>query len=308
MTCLSLLFPSPSISQQPGTADQPGFIDLVHPGDLIDIHVTGFIEFDWRGSLNPEGFIDSYEKIAKPIFGQCRTAEEIAVEIGKDLSSILREPKVEVRIVDRSKRAFAIIDGAVKTPMRIQLRRNARLNEIIVNAGGLTDRTSGEILISRPLGLSCIDHAGSDKTANTIRIRLQDLLSGDQNANPVIVSGTLVVVTEASPVYLLGAVTNQGKIDFRPELTVSRAIDSSGGVLKEAVKDKISIFRRDGGAAVIAVDLAKILSNQADDVKLRPYDIIDIPFKGRPPRRLPPVIENDDDPERRAKLPVKIIE
>src|SRR5204862_3340232 len=114
-TCLALLFPPPYISQQPGTAEQAGFIDLVHPGDLIDIHVTGFIEYDWRGSLNPEGFIDSYEKITKPIFGQCRTADEIAVDISKDLSSILREPKVEVRIVDRSKRAFAIIDGAVKT-------------------------------------------------------------------------------------------------------------------------------------------------------------------------------------------------
>ena len=308
LTCLSLIFPVPNIPQQLGTAERLGFIDLVHPGDLIDIHVAGFIEYDWRGSLNPEGFIDSYEKITKPIFGQCRTADEIAVEIGKDLSSILREPKVEVRIVDRSKRAFAIIDGAIKTPMRIQLRRNARLNEIIVNAGGLTDRTSGEILISRPHGLSCIDRTSSEKTANTIRIRLPDLLAGDQNANPVIVSGDLIVVTEASPVYLLGAVANQGKIDFRPELTVSRAIDSSGGVLKEAVRDKINIFRRDGGASIIAVDLAKILANQADDVKLRPYDIVDIPFKGRPPRRLPPVIESDDDAERRAKLPVKIIE
>jgi hypothetical protein len=121
-TCLSLLFPSPNISQQPGIAGKPGFIDLIHPGDLIDIHVTGFIEYDWRGILNPEGFIDSYEKITKPIFGQCRTADEIAVEVRKDLSSTLRDPNVEVRIVDRSKRAFAIIDGAIKTPMRIQLR------------------------------------------------------------------------------------------------------------------------------------------------------------------------------------------
>ncbi|MFL6466938.1 MAG: SLBB domain-containing protein [Pyrinomonadaceae bacterium] len=276
---------------------------------MIDIHVKGFVEYDWRGSLNPEGFIDSFEKLPNVVRGQCRTVDAIAFDVTKELSTILREPKVEVRIIDRSKRALAIIDGAVKTPLRMQMRRNARLNEIIINAGGMTDRTSGEILISRPAGLSCLDLGSSGNDARLFKIRIPELLSGDEKANPVIVSGDLIVVTEASPVYLLGAVATQGKIDFRPELTVRRAIDSSGGILKDAIQNKINIFRRDGGTSVIAVDLAKILANQADDVRLRPFDIIDVPYKGRPARRLPPVIEDENsDTERRLRLPVKIIE
>jgi len=33
-------------------------IDRVHQGDIIDVDVVGSFEFDWRGGLNPEGFIE----------------------------------------------------------------------------------------------------------------------------------------------------------------------------------------------------------------------------------------------------------
>jgi hypothetical protein len=60
---------------------------------------------------------------------------------------------------------------------------------------------------------------------------------------------------------------------------------------------------------MIDVNLNKIRNDESEDIALRPYDIIDVPFKGKPPRRLPPVIEYDADPAaRRAKLPIKIIE
>ena len=60
---------------------------------------------------------------------------------------------------------------------------------------------------------------------------------------------------------------------------------------------------------MIEVDLEKIRNKRNEDIVLRPFDIIDVPFKGKPPRRLPPVLENDmDGVEGRAKLPIKIIE
>jgi protein involved in polysaccharide export with SLBB domain len=302
-----LPLPRPAQTASSNSKDTGNFIDRIHHGDVIDVHITGYIEFDWRGGLTPEGYLDGYDKIAKPIFALCRSREELAAEVDKALSEILRNPKTEIRIIDRSNRPNAVIDGAVRIPTRLQLRRSARLNEIIVKAGGFTDRASGRLIISRPDGASCV---GSNDTGKPSRfdISIADILEGKPEANPLIVSGDLIVVIEAAPVFLLGAVQSQGRMDFRPEMTVSRAIDSAGGFDKEALQREVKIFRREGGSTVISVDLERIRNKQAEDVTLKPFDIIDVPYKGRPPRRLPPIDPESDANDKRAKLPVNIIE
>ena len=284
------------------------YLSKVHQGDLIDIHVKGFVDYDWRGRLNPEGFLDGFDKITDSIYGQCKTVQDIAAAIDKSLAPVIRDPNTEVRIVDTSRRAYAVIDGAIKNPQRFQIRRPIRLNELIIQAGGFTDRSSGEILVSRPSGSSCFqDQDGIP--ANVISLRIADVLAGRLKTNPMIVSGDLVVISEALPVYLLGAVVTQGKLDFRTDLTVSRAIDSAGGTTKQAVLERINIYRRDGVPSLVSVDLEKVRKNEVEDVKLRPFDIIDVPFKGRPPKRMPPVLEElETAKERQTKLPVKIIE
>ena len=303
--------PNSTLGQGPAVGpagEYVNYIDRIHQGDVIDIHVTGHFEYDWRGGINPEGFLDGFDRIPTPIYAQCKTLPEVAAEVEKLLSETLRDPKTEIKFADRSKRPLAIIDGAVQNPQRMQIRRRAKLSEIIVNAGGFTDRASGSLIISRPPGASCIVGASSSETQR-FDIVLADLLSGKADSDPVIVSGDLIVVIEASPVYLLGAVQGQGRIDYRPELTVSRAIDSAGGLAKNADPGSVKIFRREGGPKIIPVDLEKVRENGSDDVALRPFDIVEVPFKGKPPRKLPPVIGNEiDDRERRSKLPIRIIE
>jgi len=314
MTVLSSLLVSVH-AQQPvafrGT-EPDSYFNRIHTGDVIDVRVVGNIEYDWRGGLTPEGFLDGFEKIPKQIYALCRTEDEIAKEITGELATILRNPQTEVRILDRSNRTPATIEGAITTPLRFQMKRPARLNELIIAAGGITDRASGEIMISRSDGLSCVqwNSTSGDRQVSNRTVRIGDLISGKPEANPVIVSGDLIVIFEASPVFLLGAVGNQGRIDHRPELTVSRAIDSAGGVIKDAVPDRVTIFRRENGStSTIQVDLNKIKSHQSEDVVLRPFDIIDVPFKGKPPRKLPPVFETEYvSGDRRSKLPLKIIE
>jgi polysaccharide export outer membrane protein len=303
--------PSSSLSQNTTSTNTPenfSFIDRVHQGDVIDIHVPGYLEFDWRGSINPEGFLDGFERLTSPVYAQCLTLEELEHTIDRILSETLRAPKTRIKFVDRSKRPMATIDGAIRNPQRMQIRRGVRLSEIIVNAGGFTDRASGGLMISRPTGASCIGNPVLDKTGR-IDIAISDLLAGKSGSDPIIVSGDLIVVIEASPVFLLGAVQGQGRIDYRTDLTVTRAIDSAGGLAKNARPESVKIFRRDPGPSMIPVDLEKIQDRPSEDVLLRPFDIIDVPFRGKPPRTLPPVIEIDQDAlQRRAKLPVKIIE
>ncbi|HLM60437.1 MAG TPA: hypothetical protein VK308_06525, partial [Pyrinomonadaceae bacterium] len=127
----------------------------VHPGDLVEVDVIGSIEYDWRGTLTPEGFLEGGDYIENPIYALCRNEEEIALDIAKAYGKILRDPKVVVRILDRSNRPLALLYGAVKTPQRFQLKRPVFLNELLIVAGGLTEKISGEIQIFRPKNLSC---------------------------------------------------------------------------------------------------------------------------------------------------------
>ena len=46
---------------------------LVHFGDLIDVDVLGGFEFDWRGTLDPDGFLAGFDSFDEPVFGHCRT-------------------------------------------------------------------------------------------------------------------------------------------------------------------------------------------------------------------------------------------
>jgi hypothetical protein len=42
-------------------------LNLVHPGDLVDVDVIGSTEYDWRATLTPEGFLEGGDYIENPI-------------------------------------------------------------------------------------------------------------------------------------------------------------------------------------------------------------------------------------------------
>jgi protein involved in polysaccharide export with SLBB domain len=304
--------------------------NLVHFGDLIDVDVLGSIEYDWRGRLNPEGFLDGIDFIEEPVFGLCRSEEEIAADIAKGYEKLLREPKVVVRVIDRSDRALSVLDGAVKKPQRYQIKRSVYLNELIILAGGLTERASGEIRIFRPQNLSCaaqpkaVETASSETDENrekfvktsqnagsqTFDVKISELLNGTKEANPQILSGDIVTVLEADPIYIIGGVSSPKQISSRTQITVSRAIASAGGIAKEGLEDSVTIFRRNGTETkIIEVDLGKIKSGQAEDLVLQGFDIVDVGQKGRAKKKYPPIIQLDEiNAKKLALLPLKIID
>ena len=57
------------------------------------------------------------------------------------------------------------------------------------------------------------------------------------------------------------------------------------------------------------IDLEKIKNGEIDDVDLKPFDIIEVAFKGRDARKHPPVIAASDNRQRKAsELPLRVIE
>lgn len=289
-----------------GTANRASGKEKIHQGDLIEIDEVGGFDFDWRGKLNPEGFLDGFTKIAEPIFARCRTTEELAESIRAEYAKILREPSVRVRIIDRNDRAFAYLDGAIKQPQKFRIKRAVDLKELVVIGGGFTDKAGGEISILRPEGASC-DAAG-DGSTRTLKISIADILSGSTDANPTILSGDLVTVLAVQPVYVIGGVGSPGKAAWREGMTVSRAVAAVGGVSDKGVSGSVSIYRN-RGASVVQVDLDKVIAGRAEDVALRPFDIVDVPLKGAAKRKLPPVVDDPDSrPTSFQSMPLRVIE
>lgn len=292
--------PTPSPAQEVQLPES----DLVHFGDLIDVDFVGGFEFDWRGTLTPEGYLDGLNSLNEPVYALCRSESDIAADVAKVYSKILREPKIVVKILDRSNRAIVSLDGAVRFPQRFQIKRHVNLRELLVIAGGITHEASGEVSIFRPRNLSCSESASTSvgvpekikKTSQgnglqVLNISISELLSGNTAANPLILSGDIITVRKAVPIYVIGAVNNPRPVYARSEITVTRAIATAGGLAKEAIDKKVTIFRRDGDKThVIEVDLGKIKTGEIDDEVLKPFDIIEVPRKGGEKRKYPPVV------------------
>ena len=103
---------------------------------------------------------------------------------------------------------------------------------------------------------------------------------------------------------------NPKQISFRSQNSLTRAINSAGGLAKNADATKITIFRREKGESkIIEADLEKIIANQAEDIILQPFDIIDVTQKGNERRKIPPIVgEANLETENTAKLPLRVID
>jgi protein involved in polysaccharide export with SLBB domain len=303
--------------------------NLIHIGDLIDVDVVGSLEYDWRGVLTDEGFLSFVNYSENRIYALCRDEDAVALDVAKSLSKFLRQPKVVVKIIDRSSRPASVLYGAVKTPQRFRIKRPVFLNELIISSGGFTEKVSGEIQIFRPKNFNCLEEAKAKNNPNDgqgssekyiaasqdigsqyINVKIGDLISGKKEANPQILSGDIITVSEAETVYVVGGVVNPKQISLRSQITVSRAIDSAGGLTKDALAQNVKIFRRENkNRKIIEVDLTKAKTNPAEDVILEASDIVEVAQRGRGDRKYPPIIKAAELNEKNAaELPLRIID
>ncbi len=263
---------------------------LLGPGDVLDIRVFGQPELSSSAQVDSDGNLSSLPFLEKPISAKCRTDKEIQKDITLAYSKFINNPQVSVRISERNSRQPATVFGAVRQPTRVEMKRKVRLNELMAVSGGFTERASGTIQILHTEPLMCPE-PGEEALAKPIDgtqiplqiVKISDLRAGKVEANPVIRPGDYVLVTEAEPVYITGAVQAPGGVYLRDQLMLSRALAMVGGVRKEAKTSDVRIYRQIVGSAnqeVITVDLAAIKKNQKPDVLLQPYDVIEVPEAG----------------------------
>jgi protein involved in polysaccharide export with SLBB domain len=121
---------------------------------------------------------------------------------------------------------------------------------------------------------------------NTITINLSDAMeTGDMKNNIALQAGDVVTVPHAGVVYVLGAVSRAGGYilsNDRTQLTTLKILSLAGGLTRTAKSDKAVIVRKDnmGQQHEVPIDLKKVLSRKAEDLRLQPSDILYVPESG----------------------------
>jgi len=276
--------------QTPGMDIQGLKSYLLGPGDVLDVRVFGQPELTSTVQVDSDGNLSALPFLETPIRAKCRSDKQVQKDITAAYAKFINNPQVSVRIAERNSRQPATVFGAVRQPTRVEMKRKVRLNEMVAVSGGFTERASGTIQILHTEPLMCPE-AGEEAAAAPIDgtqipfqvVKISELRSGKAEANPVIRPGDYVLVTEAEPVYITGAVMSPGGVYLREQLMLSRALAMVGGARKEAKLEDVKVYRQIAGSAnqeVLHVDVNAIKKNQKPDFLLQPYDVIEVSESG----------------------------
>ncbi|MEZ5345860.1 MAG: SLBB domain-containing protein [Pyrinomonadaceae bacterium] len=264
---------------------------LVVPGDKIEGRVLGEDQFSFLAYVDENGnFSVPFDE--EPIEAKCRTEMELRTEVTKRIAKYVRNPMVSVYVSERRKPMPVTVSGEVMTPGGVELRREARLLELIAFSGGVKEEAGGFVRVIRPQPPVCATSEAQaewlEESENGTEIpsrmySLSSIQTGANESNPVVLPGDIIVVEKASPVYINGEITNTSGVYIKEGgLSLTQAIAMAGGVRERAKIKDIKIYRKRNGSRerdVITANLKLIKEKQENDIMLEPYDIIDVATK-----------------------------
>jgi polysaccharide biosynthesis/export protein len=268
------------MAQTPAVAE-PDDRYRIGPGDVLDIRILNRPQLS-RDTVRVEGNgMIRMPLIEGEIQAACRTEGELAKEIVQGYLKFYRNPQVDVFIKEYHARQVAVM-GAVIEPARFEMKQRYRLLDLLSYAKGPSEKAGQVVNIVRgPKPTLCGGEQSADNASDSIMtVRLSDTMGGLEKANPYVRAGDIITIPEADQVYVIGNVYTPKTLPMREPLTVSRAIAMAGGPLQDSKTSRIKVVRQEPGTGVrseIYVDLGAISKKRADDLALRPNDIIEVP-------------------------------
>lgn len=217
----------------------------------------------------------------------CLTEVELADAIAKIYREFLLNPEVSVDVTEFQSNPVALI-GAVNQPGRFDLRRPTRLLELLTFVNGPAQNAGDTVQIIRNTrGFNCekgwLVNQGTDSDQEVLSVRLSKTLKGELDSNPLIASGDIITVAEATAIpeaYIVGNVKRATPIQLKERTTLTKAIAMAGGMLPDAKRSSIKIYRQDPvtfAKSEIIVNLKQIGTDGDKDVVLQPNDIVEVP-------------------------------
>lgn len=258
---------------------------ILGPGDQISLQVLHVEEINDKPVP-----IDMSGEIRVPVVGRIQvaglTTAQVEAEIAKRLKSYLLHPDVSVSITEFRSQPVSVL-GAVKTPGVQQVQGGKTLFEMLSLAGGLDTNAGSLLRLTRRLewGRIPLANATDDQTGqfSVAEVSVKSIFDAKNPAENILVRPyDVITVPRADTIYVIGEVQKSGGfvVNDMTEVTVLQALSMAGGLDKTAKPQEAKIMRRVQGAASrteIAVNLKKILEGKAEDISMKPEDILFVP-------------------------------
>ena len=286
---LLLGLPAFTVAQVPvNQAARQGY--LIGPGDVITIKTLGEPSFDVETITVEEDGTIALPWAKEPVVAKCKTERDLQNDVATVWKKLLKNPQVNLRVTQRNSRPPVSVFGEVRgQAQQFNLTRRVRLLELISYAGGVTEKSGGTIQVFRTRPPMCGENnfasdwkmdADSGLAVPSKIFSWTSLNQGQEDSNPEILPGDVVVVAKASPVYVVGEVIKPGEINI-PEggLPLTLALAQAAGTNREAKLKSVKIYRRKAGSAKpdeIVANVESIKKGGEKDIMLQPFDIVEV--------------------------------
>jgi polysaccharide export outer membrane protein len=237
-------------------------------GDLLEVSVYGAPEFD-----KFQARVSSSGDVVLPFIGAQHVNGLTVADAQKLIAQKLaqgdyfHDPQVGVFVREYATQGVSVL-GEVQKPGVYPLLGSRRLFDLISQAGGLTPKAGKTISIVHR------EHPDAPQT-----FVLGDDVHASVTGNNAVRPGDTIVVSKAGIVYVVGDVRVPGGfIMENGQITVLKALALAQGANPTASLNKSKLIRTtDGKRQEMPVELKRVLSAQAEDLTLRPGDILFVP-------------------------------
>src|SRR5215475_2449256 len=214
----------------------------IGPEDVLAITVYNQPDLSTHATVTPDG------SFSYPLIGTVRAAglstQQLEKRMMEMFAKYLKAPQVTVT-VEQFKSQQVNVLGEVKTPGTYPLRRESTLLEIILQAGGATDKAGGNVLVVRASGGASGASKGAGRgrrEGDITQVNLDEVLAGKPQ-RILMYSGDTIYVPEKGSVYVSGEVLHPGRYPMEKDTTVMKAITLVGGFTPFAAKNSVRVKR-----------------------------------------------------------------
>ena len=237
-------------------------------GDELEVTVYGAPDLSTHARVSGDG------NISMPLVGYIRVAgltsseTEGTIEGRLRAENILNDPHVSVYVKEYTSSGISVA-GEVARPGVYSALGPHRLFDVLQLSGGLTDRASGAVTITR---------RGDEN--NPIRLEVSQNPTEMAHNNIELHPGDTVFVPKAAMVYVLGEVNKPGGyiLNSTGAVTVLQVVAAAGGPTHAAAVGGTRMIRRTAkGLQELPVPLKALLRGKTSDMPISADDILFVP-------------------------------
>lgn len=269
--------------------------DAIQPGDRLQVTLDpGTLEKEsqrvWHVSVDESGNTTLPNIGAIQVAGLTSSEAESSIVRTSLQRDVFLTPVVEVQVAARNGRTI-LVSGAVGSPGPVPITKGSvSLADVIVRAGGITNKASGIITVSAaakeasaasatiPNAILPIGHT----TVEPITVSLEK--TSEQKIGQIMVPEGSIVHVETigpRPIKVVGVIRNQVvEVPSGQNVRLLDAVTMAGGqTYSNWISDKVTITRHvsDGSGTVrIRGSIRKARADSQENILLAPYDIVTI--------------------------------